>query len=241
MVDLRPDTSSYARVSYLRSLHGDTEGAIEAMADAVRSASPADPEMVAWCYVHLGDELMTAGRRDQAEGAYDRALQAFPDYHAGLAGKARARVAAGDPEAAVELYAKSLGRVPLPETAIALGDLYRSLGRAEEAKRAYALVEAIERASAGEAGLYSRQLALFWADHDVRLDEALAIAERERATRSDVFTCDTLAWCLYKKGRYEEAKVAIDEALRLGTRDPRMSHHAERIAEALGETTNDER
>ena len=31
MVDLRPDSSSYARVSYLRSLHGDTQGAIQAM------------------------------------------------------------------------------------------------------------------------------------------------------------------------------------------------------------------
>jgi tetratricopeptide (TPR) repeat protein len=31
MVDLRPDTQSYSRVSYLRALHGDTDGAIEAM------------------------------------------------------------------------------------------------------------------------------------------------------------------------------------------------------------------
>ena len=37
MVDLRPDSSSYARVSYLRSLHGDTKGAIEAMIAAAKS------------------------------------------------------------------------------------------------------------------------------------------------------------------------------------------------------------
>lgn len=30
MVDLRPESSSYARVSYLRSLHGDIDGAIQA-------------------------------------------------------------------------------------------------------------------------------------------------------------------------------------------------------------------
>ena len=39
MVDLRPDSSSYARVSYLRSLHGDTEGAIQAMVAAVKAAN----------------------------------------------------------------------------------------------------------------------------------------------------------------------------------------------------------
>src|ERR1044072_3488199 len=31
MVDLRPDTASYSRVSYLRELHGDTKGAAEVM------------------------------------------------------------------------------------------------------------------------------------------------------------------------------------------------------------------
>ena len=48
MIDLRPDSSSYARVSHLRELHGDTEGAIEAMILAVKAANPNDPEGVAW-------------------------------------------------------------------------------------------------------------------------------------------------------------------------------------------------
>ncbi len=64
----------------------------------------------------------------------------------------------------------------------------------------------------------------------MRLDEALAVAERERATRNDIYTSDVLAWCLYKKGRFTEAKTAIDEALRLGTRDPRLFYHAGMIA-----------
>jgi tetratricopeptide (TPR) repeat protein len=85
------------------------------------------------------------------------------------------------------------------------------------------------------AETYSRQLALFWADHDVRLDEALAAAERERATRSDIYTFDVLAWCLYKKGRFEEAKTAAGEALRLGTRDPRLLYHAGMISLATGD------
>ena len=40
MVDLRPDTSAYSRIAYLRSLHGDTLGAIKAMRVAVRAADP---------------------------------------------------------------------------------------------------------------------------------------------------------------------------------------------------------
>ncbi len=231
MMDLRPGTPSYSRVSYLRALQGDTEGAIEAMRAAAEAT--ADPETAAWCRVHVGDELMNTGRLAAAEHEFDVALQHFPGYHLALAGKARARLAFGHTDAAIEFYQRAWERVPLPETAIALGDLYTKLGRADEAKKQYDLVEFIERTGA-VAGTYSRQLALFYADHDVKLDEALAIARRERATRSDIYTCDALAWTLYKKGDLAGAKRAIDEALRLGTRDARIHYHAGMIEQALG-------
>ncbi|HZH32542.1 MAG TPA: tetratricopeptide repeat protein [Pyrinomonadaceae bacterium] len=234
MLDVRPYTASYARASYLRSLYGDTEGAIEAMRLAVQSANPGDPELVAWCRVHLGDELMNAGKRAEAEREYDHALFLFPDYHLALAAKARARLAANDTDGAVEFYKRAQERIPSPETAIALGDIYAKSGRAEDAKKQFELVEFIERTGA-EGGTYSRQLALFWADHDVKLDEALAVARREREARSDIYTSDVLAWCLYKKGQYAEAKTAIEEALRLGTRDAGINYHAGMIYRALGD------
>ncbi len=234
MVDLRPDTSSYSRISYLRSLHGDTEGAIEAMDMAAKAANPKNPESVAWCRVHLGDELMNDGKLKEAEHEYDYALYSFPNYHLALAAKARARYAAGDTDNAIVFYKRAVERVPLPDYIAALGDLYAKVGRADEAKQQYDQVEFIEKMGAN-SGTYSRQLALFWADHDVRLDDALAIAERERAIRNDIYASDILAWCLYKKGRFEEAKTAINEALRLSTRDPRLLYHAGMIALSTGD------
>ncbi len=234
MVDLRPDTASYSRISYLRALHGDSKGAIEAMKMAAESANPGNPESGAWCRVHLGDELMNTGKLKEAEREYDYALYLFPDYHLALAAKARARYAAGDTDNAIVFYKRAVERVPLPDYIAALGDLYAKLGRADEAKQQYEQVEFIEKMGAN-SGTYSRQLALFWADHEVRLDEALAVAERERAARNDIYTSDVLAWCLYKKGRFEEAKTAIDQALRLGTRDPRLLYHAGMIALSTGD------
>src|ERR1700754_420162 len=101
MVDLRPDSSSYARVSYLRSLHGDTEGAIDAMTAALKAANPNDPEGVAWCHVQLGNELMNAGKLEEAEREFDTALLIFPNHSLALQGKAHARVAAGDLHGAI--------------------------------------------------------------------------------------------------------------------------------------------
>ena len=116
------------------------------------------------------------------------ALELFPDYHLGLAAKARGRIAAGDLAGAVAFYQRSLDRVPLPDTAIALGDLYMKLGREDAAAKQYELVEFIERSAAGGANLYSRQLALFWANHDWKLPEALDIAFRDGHARSDIYT-----------------------------------------------------
>ena len=233
MIDVRPYTASFARASYLRSLYGDTEGAIEAMRLAVQSANPGNLEELAWCRVHLGDELMNAGKLVDAEREYDHALFIFPNYHLALAAKARARLAAGDTDGAIEFNKRALERVPMPEAAIALGDIYTKLGRTDEARKQFELVEFVEKTGAS-GGTYSRLLIVFWADHDMKLDEALAAARRERESRADIYTSDALAWCLYKKGQHAEAKTAIDEALRLGTRDAAINYHAGMIYRALG-------
>jgi len=235
MVDLRPDSASYARVSYLRSLYGDRSGAIAAMRVAVKAANPNDPEGAAWCRVHLGDELMSTGRKQEAEREYDNALAMFPEYPLALAAKARAQISTGDLQKAVEFYERAQSRVPLPDNAIALGDLYEKLGRTSDAARQYELVEFVER-DATASNTYSRQLAMFWADHNERLPDALAIVQRERANRQDIFTCDALAWILFKNNRVDDAKKAIDEALRLKTRDARLFYHAGIIYKAYGDS-----
>nr|MBA2524229.1 tetratricopeptide repeat protein [Pyrinomonadaceae bacterium] len=138
MVDLRPDTSSYSRVSYLRWLHGDTKGAIDAMRLAAQSASPQDPERVAWCHVQLGEALLNSADSAAAEREFDRALFIFPNYGTALYAKSRARVASGDLQAALQIHRREYERSPSADTALALGDLYAKLGRADEANRHYA-------------------------------------------------------------------------------------------------------
>ena len=231
MVDIRPNMESYSRVSKVRSLHGDSDGAADAMAMAAKVVDPSDKEAKAWCVVHLGNEYFQVGKIDAAEFAYQKALEVLPNYHFGLEGKGKARAAAGDYEAAIKYYTQAQDRVPLTETVIQLGNLYVKTGNMERAQQQYQLAEAIEK---DLGNIDQRRLALLWADREINLDKALEIAEKEHENRKDIYTADIYAWTLYKKGNYQEAQKIIKEAMRLKTKDALIFYHAGMIEKELG-------
>jgi tetratricopeptide (TPR) repeat protein len=231
MIDLKPNSASYARVAHLRSLYGDSKGAIEMMTLAAKTADPQDKEAQSWCLVQLGKEYFKTGDFAKAEKVFDESLQIFPDYHLALTEKGIVRAAQNDFDSAVKYLTDSQNRVPLTETIIILGDVYAKQNEAEKARRQYDLAEAVEQ-KFGSTDL--RRLALLWADKDIKLDEALTIAERENAVRRDIYTADIYAWCLYKNGKFQEAKTAITEALKLKTNDARILYHAGMIEKILG-------
>src|SRR5438034_1335136 len=234
MVDLRPGLPSYARSAFLRALFGDRAGAIELLRLAVAAGSARDPEGRAWALVHLGHEYFAVGDLAAAGRAYARALDVFPDYYLALGGLGRVRAAEGRLAAAADLYRRAVARVPQPDLVAALGDVHDAAGHADEAERQYALVEYMGKVAAAAGTTYGRQLALFYADHDRRPEEALRLARLEAAGRGDIYTDDTLAWACYRNGRFAEAARAAHRALRLGTEDAMLHYHTGAIAAALG-------
>ena len=117
-----------------------------------------------------------------------------------------------------------------------LGDLYARSADQTDAKKQYELVQYIGLLGKINQVLHNRDLALFYADHDTRLPDSLALAEKELEVRHDIYTWDALAWALYKNGRLAEAKNASDKALEHGTRDAILFFHAGMIFEKLGDT-----
>ncbi len=233
MVDLRPNSNSYARVAHMRSLHGEHAGAVEMYKLAARTADPQDKEAQSWCLVQLGDEFWKNGKYAEAEKVYDEALQILPNFHLATAGKGRVRAAQGDLESAIKYLSDAQSKVPAAETIILLSDIYTKLGNNEKASQQASLVQVVEQ----KLGMTGDQkgLALFWADRDTNLKEALEIASREFAARKDIYTADTYAWCLFKNGRVSEAAAAIKDAVRLNTGDARTLYHAGMIEQAQGD------
>ncbi|MBV9791867.1 MAG: tetratricopeptide repeat protein [Chloroflexi bacterium] len=233
MVDLRPDLSSYSRVSYLRELYGDRQGAIDAMQQAVTAGGPT-AENTQWVRVQLGHLYFNEGDLKAAEQQYREALARLPEYAHAQAGLARVRAAQGRHAEAIELYSAATQRMPLPEYLIALGDVYAIEGDQQRAQQQYDLVLTIDKLLGDNGVNTDLELALFCADHAIELPQALAKARAAYAARPSIHAADSLAWTLYTSGSYVEAQRYAAEALRLGTDDPLKLFHAGIIAQALG-------
>ena len=235
MLGLAPGLASYSRVAHLRELRGDLVGAERAWRDAATIDGVTRAEDAAWARSQLGRFYLAKSERGAAAEAYDRALEALPGYAPALAGLAAVSAAELDFDAAIALYEQALERQPLLEHVIALGDVYAAAGDGELAASQYALVDAIEQLYAASGVRVDLAMARYLADHDLRLDEALQRARAAYAARPGIDAADTLAWALYKNGRYPEALRYSDEALRLGSANPAFLYHAGLIREAAGE------
>lgn len=228
MLTLRPGFSSYNRVAWFRFVTGDAEGAIEAMRQAVRSAR-VSPENLAWCLVDLGNLYFKTGRLAEAEASYNTALSAFARYHAAQAGLGKVYAERGDKAAAVVQFSRAQQAVPLAEYSGALRDLYLAQGYKAKAREQEALLDAVDRLARAQFENTDRTLALVYADQGRKLDRALELARNELAFRKDVYTYDALAWVLYRLGRMDEAKEAMQKALAQGTPEPMFRRHAEML------------
>ncbi len=193
------------------------------------------PETIAWCQWQLGEVAFSRGHYKTAEPHYRDALAAFPGYFNALASLGRVRAAQGDFPGAIQQYEEAVRRLPDPTFVAALGDLYKLAGRQKEAAVQYALVEQIGHLGAVSGTLYNRQLALFYADHDLKPEVAYANAKREYTVRQDIYGADAVAWTALKAGKLAEAQKSIKQALRLGTQDAKLFYHAGMIAHAAGD------
>ena len=236
MIRLDRDLYSYTRLSGLKSLRGDTAGAVQDLMRAIRAGKDnrRPKESIAWAQWQLGNEHFALGHVKQAEAQYGEALATYPNYYRAMAGLAQIRGAQQRYPEAIDLYHQALAVIPMPEYAAALGDVYREIGRSEEAKKQFDLVEYIGDLTAFNKTLYNRELAYFYADHGMKLKEALELAQKELEVRKDIYAYDLLAWALLKNEKPQEARAAMAEALKPGTRDARLFYHAGMIQHRLG-------
>src|SRR5262245_21116936 len=237
MMECEQGLYAYSRFAGLKSFRGDLVGAMNdlRMAIAAGKLTNQPAESIAWVEWQLGSDRFNAGDLTGAETEYRRALQSFPNYYRALAGLGQVRAAQKRYDEAVEFYRNAIGIVPMPEYIAALGDVHAKTGNSADARKQYELVEYIGKLSALNQAMYNRELAYFYADHDRKPVEGLALAERELDYRHDIYAYDVWAWNLYRNGKFLDARTAIEKALQLGTKDAKLFYHAGLIHFRLGE------
>ncbi|MEE1811599.1 tetratricopeptide repeat protein [Streptomyces sp. BE133] len=205
----------------------------DAQADAQAAADRATtPAQKAECLYLLGELAWERGEPDKAVAQYSAALRT-DRAHPSLAGRARALVALGRTDEAERDYKAALANLPRPEYMLALGELYESLGRDEDARSQYAqLGEALARDD-GEGVDNATLRGRFETDHG---DPAAAVkllkAEWDRSHRSAA-VADALGWALHRSGDSSSALQYATRAVDTDGQNASYMSHLGAIQQAL--------
>lgn len=224
-----------ARLAGLAHLNGEQSEAIalaeNAAAEAI--ALPLGNQVAAFYPLLLADLLLDAGRYEDAAEATDVALAIDPEYPTAIASRARVLAHRGDHEAALATYQQALAMQPDPGWDVAAAELLTALGRTDEAGSHYE--SALDQLAGVDEVIFGQELAAIYADLGIEAEEALRLAEDDFARRQTVGTYDALAWTLYRNGRLDDARRAIDNARASGAQDAAVIYHSAVIAAAQGD------
>jgi tetratricopeptide (TPR) repeat protein len=230
----RGDLSVAPRYARWEELRGRPEAARELLG-AARDEAGRRHGMplghLAWFHWRLGDLALRNGRLEEAERELKAGLALVPGDQRLLDGLARVAAARGRWIEAIEYAERGITMSLDPAT---LGLLYRLHAAAGDSAKAEEYYRAMSVAVRGQRDGFHRAWGLLLLDRRREVPAVLARAERDIAGRHDVYGWDLLGWALYRSGRPNEARAAMDHALLLGTRDASLHFHAGMIDAALG-------
>jgi tetratricopeptide (TPR) repeat protein len=240
MVSIRPDLRSYSRIAYLREIHGDIDGATEAMKMAVNAGLQGD-ESTAWCRTELGKLFEQKGDRQSAEMHYLLALKVRPGYAYAHAGLGRILADKKDFQNAIIHYNKAMATIDDHSFRQQLSEVFRKMGettKAHESDRIMIekMIKANNEAAKDETLGHYSDLELANALLRTRqIKKALEHAYIEYNRRPENMEVNlSLAWILHKKADHVKALSHLEKALRTGCQNPEVLCRAAQIYFSAG-------
>jgi tetratricopeptide (TPR) repeat protein len=236
MTSIRPDIRSYSRISYLREIHGDTLGAIDAMNEAVASGVPG-LEQTAWARITLGSLYEAIGNLDEAEMQYRLVLAERPHYAFAIGGLGRIEAKRKNFDKSIELLNEASELMPEFSFQQEMALVYKTTHENSRAKSVIeSLLESLEEDQ--DAGhVVDLELANIHLDILQDIDEAYRYGKKEYKKRpQNIDVCKTMAKIYYKKNDFEEANKVIEVASRTNKQDAEIFCLKGLINYKLGET-----
>ena len=242
MISIRPDNRSYARIAYLREIHGDIPGAIEAMKMAIDAGAPGD-ENTEWCRVQLGRLFEKTGKISEAKMHYTISANNRKNYPYALAGLARIAAKEKDYTKALGLYMQADSLIPDHTFKEGIAEVYNLTGQTEKAKT---VAEEILNYMKNFSSTGENKNAGQNEDHEMahaymgvnNYEKALEFALQEYNRRpANIEVNETVAIVYYAKGEYTKALPYIQTALGTNCKNPELLCHAGLIYAKSGDHT----
>ena len=219
MVSIRPDLRSYSRIAFLREIHGDYNGAINAMKLAVAAGLPAE-EATEWCRVQLGKLYENIGDINNAGFQYNLSLAARPNYAYALAGLGRIAAYEKKYDSAIFYYQQAQKFVSDLGVKENLAIAYSNAGQTEKANTLNKEVieemnkNAVINIDDPSIGHYSDKELAYAYLQNKNYDKALqhAFAEYNRRPKN-IDVNEIMAWVYYKKNELPKSLAYINAAL----------------------------
>lgn len=235
MISIRPDIRSYSRIAYLRELHGDIPGAIDAMKLAVDAGAPGD-ENTEWCRVQMGKLNEQLGKIKGAEMQYSIALSNRENFPHALTGLARIATAQKDYSKALRLYqqADSISADHTIKEGIA--EVYELMNQSAKVKEIAIriLAHMKEIAKDGNEDLELAHAYMGTGDHNKALEHAMIEYNRRP---NNIEANETVAMVYFKKAEYTKAVPFIETALKTNCKNPELLSNAGMIYAKAGDIT----
>jgi len=186
-------------------------------------------ERRAWFHARAAELAFEAGDHEAARRAAQDGLAIFAGHLRALMILARVDLADGKNAEAEDAAQRAAEIQPNPDVLGMLADAQAARGNTAAAAATRDEIFAVEKIGNAQH-VNDRLIAVYEADHRVRVGDAYAIAKRELTVRDDVYAEDTLAWAAARSGHWDVARTAIARSLRYGIEDPRVRAHAAEIA-----------
>lgn len=235
MLALRPSIASYSRASYLRELHGDTAGAVQAMRLAADAGVFGKSDR-AWALYQLAALYAAQADTARARILYRGILEERPEFTLARVGLAHLDLVAGRVPAAVAALDATIRERPTEAAYALLDEAYTLQGNTAKAAEAATHTRQLLLGAEATGEVVDMELADFLADHNEDLAEAERRAEIQVRRRPDhLHANETYAWVLHKRGRSQDAVRYVEHAMRTSMKDAMLHFRAAEIYRAVGQ------
>ena len=223
MVSMKPDIRSYSRVSYLREIHGDVDGSIEAMTMAVKAGYPGYEE-TAWAMLTLGDVYKQYGELDKAEKVYKGIMETRPNYPFAVGGLAEIQILQGNDKEAEQTLKQAMDIIPEVGFYVSMAELYKRQNRTEELSNIMDEIMVMLKEDTDSGHNMNLEYAHIYLDILDDSDKALQFAMNEYKKRPANIDVNRILAKVYNvRKNKEQFAFHLEKAKRTGSKHPELN------------------